>query len=148
MKVVLKKEIKNLGKQGDIKEVADGYARNYLFPQNIAEPVTNVALARLAKEREGKAREAEEDLKRVEELITTLEGQSISFLAKASEEGVLYASISAQKIATKLKKKGFEVTKNNILLTEPIKELGDHEVIVQFPHGLESRIVVVVGEEI
>jgi len=147
MRVLIKKHVQGVGDKGDIRDVADGYAQNYLIPQGLAEPVSAVALERIRRENKQKSKEAEQDLERVEKLASDLEGYSIEFLAKASEEGRLYAAITAQKIVSKLKKKGFPIDKQHIVLPEPIKDLGDHEVRVQFPHGLEARIVVVIGED-
>ena len=148
MKVVLKKPIPELGNKGEVCVVADGYARNYLIPRGFAEPATTEVLQLAGKEKVEKEKAAEQDLAHVESIASALEGQSVEFLVKASEEGRLYAAITPQKISTKLKKNGFPIDQKQIILSGALKELGDHEVLVRFPHGLEARIIVVVGEEL
>lgn len=147
MKVILLKNVEKLGKMGEVKEVADGYARNFLIPRGLAELATEKALAKIEEIKKATARKAELELKKFQELAEKLEGIEIVVKAKVGEGGKLYGSVTEEQIAQKLKEKGFEIKKGQIKLEKPIKEVGGHEVMVQLNHGLEARIYVMVVEE-
>jgi len=148
MKVILLQDIDNLGKKHEVKEVKDGYARNFLIPQGLVKIATEEALKWLEAQREIEEKRAEEGLKQVQETASRLDGQEVVITVKIGEEGQLFESINVQKIFDELKKMGFVVKKNQIDLIEPIKELGEFPVKVKFDHNLEPEItVVVVGEE-
>ena len=146
MKVILLKDVKNLGDEGDVKEVALGYARNFLIPQGLAVEATPQAEAEAKAKKEKIAKEAEMNLKKAEELAAKLEGQTVEVTAKASEGGTLYGAVSEAKIAEALKKKGFAVRKNQIK-AEHIKEVGEHEITINLDHGLEAKVTLVINTE-
>lgn len=141
MKVILLKPVEKLGRTGEIKEVALGYARNYLFPRGLADEATPDIVARISKLQERQRKVAEGDLQRAEALAAQLDGQEVTVEAKATSEGSLYASVSPAKVASALQAKGFAVAKEQVLSAH-IKEVGEHEVTITFPHGLESRVTV------
>jgi large subunit ribosomal protein L9 len=147
MKIILLKEVEKLGRKFDVKEVADGFARNFLFPRGLAKPATASALkeAEIAKKVFEAA--AEMDLKKTEELVAELDGQEIEIMSKISEDGKLYGSITSQKIYKILQDKGFDVRKKQVKLNEPIKETGEHEVALELAHGLEAKIKIIVTGE-
>ena len=146
MKVILLKKIKQLGEIGDIKEVADGYALNFLFPQKIAEPATNENISQLKMHRNEEIKKEEEDLVLDQQKVKKLQGIVLELKGKCSGEGKLYSSVSAAMIADKLKEKGIAIEKKQINLTKPIKEVGEHTVFIVLNHGLEAEITVVVNE--
>ncbi|MBN1779416.1 MAG: 50S ribosomal protein L9 [Candidatus Buchananbacteria bacterium] len=146
MRVILLKDVKDIGKKGDIKDVALGYARNFLLPQNLAQEATPDAVAKVAAESVKKAKLAEQDLEETEKLAARLEGQIVEVSAKANEQGSLYAAVPATKIVSALKAKGFDVRKEMIEVGH-IKEIGEHELLVSLSHGLEARLTLVVNEE-
>ena len=147
MKVILIKDVKTLGGIGDVKEVANGYARNFLIPKGYAEIATKTAMEKAEKIKNKKEEEAKEELINIEGMAEKLEGVSVTLKVKADESGKLYASIKTGEISKELGKKGFEISKNKIVIEEPIKEVGDYEVIVNLEHGLETRIGVVVESD-
>lgn len=147
MKVILLKNVNGLGKIGEVKEVAPGYARNFLIPQGLAEAATEQAVAQIEQMKEAARRKVEFELKTFQELAEKLEGVEIVIKAKAEEGGKLYGSVSEEQIVSKLKEKGFDIKKKQIVLEKPIKDLGGHEVLVQLNHGLEAKIYVMVAEE-
>ncbi len=147
MKIILLKNVNNLGKIGEVKEVADGYARNFLIPRGFAEAATEGAVARIEEMKKAAERKAEHELKAIQELAEKLEGVEVIIKAKAEEGGKLYGSVSEEQIASKLKEKGFDIKKKQIVLEKPIKDLGGHEVMVQLNHGLEAKVYVMVTEE-
>ena len=147
MKVILLQDVENLGKKGDIKNVANGYARNFLFPRKLAKLATKEAIEELEKQKELEAKKAEEELKKIQELVSQVDGLEFDLIVKADENGKLYGSINEIEISKILKSKGFEIKKKQIKIPQPIKELGEFPVTILFDHGLEAEIKLIVMEE-
>ncbi len=147
MKVILLKDVEKVGKKFEVKEVKSGYARNFLFPQELAKPVTKEALAWLETQKEIGEKKAEDGLKKIQETASAIDDQEVIILVKVGDEGQLFETINAQKIAEKLKEAGFEVKKSQIILPEPIKELGEFPVKIKFEHNLEVEIKVITTKE-
>jgi large subunit ribosomal protein L9 len=147
MKVILIKDIENLGNAGDVKEVANGYARNFLIPGGYIEVATKSAVERAEKIKIEKEKVAKKGLKGIEEIAEKLESVSITIKAKADDSGKLYAAIKSKEIFKSLNDKGFKISEDKIVIEKPIKELGDYEVIINLDHGLEVRIGVVIESE-
>lgn len=147
MKVILLQDIENMGKKFELKEVADGHARNFLFPQGLAKQATKEALEWLALQKELIAQKAEGELKLVQEAASKLDDMEITLQMKVGDEGQLFESVNAQKIADRLKELGFEVKKSQIKLEDPIKELGEYPVKLVFDHNLEAEIKLIITEQ-
>ncbi len=147
MRVILLEDIENLGKKYEIKEVKDGYARNFLLPKGLAKKAGKEALAWLETQKEIGTKRAEEDLKKVQEIATAIDDQEVIISVKVGEEGQLFESITSQKVSEKLKERGFDVKKIKIDLPEPIKELGEFPVKIKFEHNLEAEIKVIIIKE-
>ena len=147
MKVILLKDIQNLGKKYDIKEVKNGYARNFLIPQDLAKSATRQTLKWLKSKKESIKKEIEEDLKKEQETASTLDGLELNISVKVGEEGQLFESINSQKISDKLKETVYDVKKSKIILEEPIKTLGEFPIKINLEHNLEVEIKVIVVEE-
>lgn len=148
MKVILLKDIENLGKKYEVKEVKDGYARNFLFPNNLAKAATKEALKWAELQKEIMAQKAEEELREIQEQVSKIDGLEIEIPVKIGEKEQLFEKIGAQKIAEKIKEiSSVEVKKNQILLKEPIKELGEFEIKVKFEHNLEAKIIIIVSSQ-
>jgi len=118
-----------------------------LIPKGLVKPVTEESLKWLEAQQEVLKEKAEQDLKKFQDLATSLDGQEIMMPVKVGEEKQLFEAISVQKIFEKLKEIGFDVKKNQIILAEPIKELGEFPVKIRFSHNLEVEIKVIVTEE-
>src|SRR3989344_2978208 len=127
MKVILLQDIEKLGKKYEIKHVADGHARNFLLPKNLVKPATEENLKWL---------EIEEEVKKVQAVASTIDGIEIILPMKIGEKEQLFEAVTAQKISEKLKEQGFEVKKTQIVLKDPIKELGEFPVKIQLGHNL------------
>lgn len=147
MKVILLKDIKNLGKKFEIKEVADGYAKNYLIPKGLVKPATKEALEWLKVQKEILEKKAEEDLKKVQELASSIDGLEVMIPVKVNEKGQPFESITTAKISEKLQEMGFKIKRQQINLPKPIKELGEFPIKITFEHNLEAEIKLVVVEE-
>jgi len=130
MKVVLLKDIKGIGRRFEEKNVADGYAMNFLLPNKYAVPVNEAGAIKALKENEAKNREAE--MKRVEEAVAKISGTEINLKLKANEKSHLFASINAEKLSDVLKKeKGIEIGADHIVLEYPIKQTGTFEIPIR-----------------
>jgi large subunit ribosomal protein L9 len=147
MKVILLQDIENLGKKHEVKEVKNGYARNFLIPKGLVKMATKGALEWLKNKKEMEDEKAKEELKEAQELASALDRQEVVFAVKIGEEGQLFEAINVDKIEENLKKQGFDTQKIKINLTEPIKELGEFPVKVKCDHNLEAEIIVVIEEE-
>lgn len=147
MKVILTKDVQNLGHTGDVKEVSGGYAKNFLIPGGYAKVATESIIKKADEMKVQKDKEAEIELEKAKEVVATIQGQSVTIKAKADPSKKLYAAVKAEEIAEALKAKGFAVDKSKVVVDEPIKELGDFEVTLNLEHGLEARIAVIVEAE-
>jgi large subunit ribosomal protein L9 len=149
MKLILKRAVPKLGEPGDVVSVKPGYARNYLLPQGLAYEASEANLRKIEAERN----EAEERMRKGflegKRRASVLEGVSITFSARASEEGRLFGSVSASDIADKLNEtsRGFEVERRQVLLDDTIKDLGEHVVLVRLFQDVEVEVQVRVDRE-
>ncbi len=147
MKIILLQDIGGLGKKYDVKEVKNGYAKNFLLPKELARAATKKALKWLEDQKEIIVKEAEEDLKLAQELASRLDGSEVAINVKIGEESQLFESINSQKIAEKLKEMGFEIKKSQIKLEKPIKELGEFPIKISLDHNLEAEISLIISGE-
>jgi large subunit ribosomal protein L9 len=145
MKVILQKDVKDLGKVGDLVTVKNGYARNYLFPRRLAVTATEggeVEWNHLKKVADIKKKKAMSG--RIE-LIKKLQGLTLNFkLEAAADSEKLFGSVTNQDISKELEKQGFSIDKRDIHLDEAIKLLGQHKAHVRMGEGLEAELTVVV----
>jgi len=144
MKVILLKNIENLGEKYEIKKVKAGYAKNFLIPKGLVKVATKKNLEWLKAQKEIQKEEAEKELKEVQSLASKLDGQEITFPVKLGQDGQIVGVINTLKIYKELKNLGFEIKKSQIELAEPLKELGEFPVKINLPHKLEAEIKVIV----
>lgn len=148
MKVILLSELKGKGGEGDIVEVADGYANNYLFPQKIAVAATKGNLKQLEQRKHNIATREAARIEEAQALKAALDDLSVKVEARVGEEGVLFGSITAAMIADALKEaEEIEIDRKRIDLKNPIKTAGKHEVVVSIYRDIKSSLTVVVGNE-
>ncbi|MFA7654154.1 MAG: 50S ribosomal protein L9 [Candidatus Magasanikbacteria bacterium] len=145
MKVLLLQNIPGLGKIDDVKDVAEGYARNFLFPRHLAVQSTAHALAEIEAQKKKKSKDELKDLQNQQALAQKLDDLEVIFKEKVSESGQLYAAIGVAKILEALKKMGYGVNKDQIILGKPIKEAGEYQAKVKLRHGLEATLNLVVN---
>ncbi len=139
MKVVLLQDIKGVGKTDEIKEVNEGYARNFLFPKHFAVQALNKNIKELDDRKRKEAKESERELQELQGLAGRLDGFEILIKEKASEGGILYASIGPQRLVQELNKRGFKIEKNQIKNLN-IKKAGEYTVNIKLNHGLEAQV--------
>lgn len=146
MKVIFLEDVKNVGKKGEIKEVAEGFARNFLLSKNLAEVATAGAVekAQKMKAEEDKIKSAE--IAKFRELESKLRSTILKMKSKG-EKKKLFGSITIKEIMSALNKEGFSILEKNIILKEHIKTIGDHEVEIDLGHGIKTKIKIVVELE-
>lgn len=148
MDVLLLMDVEQLGQAGDIKKVADGYARNYLLPRNLAVVATPAAVKQTKQIRKAEASRQAKVLSEAQALAAELDGTIVSFDARAGEEDRLYGSITSANIADALEEEtGHEVDRRKIVLEEPLKELGTHAVTIRLAPEAEAKVTVVIERE-
>jgi large subunit ribosomal protein L9 len=147
MKVILKRDVKGLGHEGDLKDVKDGYARNFLFPSGAAVLADKGQLANW--ERHKDQREERERAMRAdaEATIAQLKELSLQIPVKAGERGRLFGAVTNHQIADLINRSGVELDRHNLHLREPIKTLGDFKVEVKLMPGVETMLTVSVVPE-
>ncbi len=131
MKVILTKDVKAQGKKGEVIDVSDGYARNYLFPNNLAQPATSSALnsIKIAKEAEERRRKIEHD--EAVELCKKLAGITVTVKIKTGANGKLFGALNTAAVSDALKAIGIELDKKKIVISEPIKSLGRYVLTIK-----------------
>jgi large subunit ribosomal protein L9 len=150
MKVILIDEIRGLGSRGDVVNVKDGYARNYLLPKNLAREATAGNLKSVEQERKKWALLAAKEKEQAEKAAGAVKGTKVVVQKRVGESGQLFGSVTANEIADALTEKGFEVDKRRIELGHPIKTLGTHDVEVRLHKDVMAQIqveVVPIGVE-
>ncbi len=148
MKVILLKDVENVGKKYEVKDVKPGHARNLLIPQNLVKPATKQNMEWLEVQKKVMEAEVTEELKQVQELASQIDGLEVAISVKIGEDGQLFESINAQKISEKLKEMGFVVKKAQVSLEKPIKEAGEFAVKINLDHNLEGEInLIITGEK-
>jgi large subunit ribosomal protein L9 len=147
MEVILRQHVDNLGKRGEIVKVADGYARNYLLPRKLALPATAGNKQHVARERKiFEAREAE-DRSQAEAIASRLVAVPVTIARRVGETEQLYGSVTAADIADFLKTKGFEIDRRKLILPEPIKTIGQHDVPLKLHREVTVPLKVHVVKE-
>ncbi len=141
MRVLFLRDVKGVGRKGEIKEVSDGYARNMLLPKGFAEAATHDAEKRL---KEKKASEEKEALN-FNSKIKDIESQSFSFPIRVGEKGEIYGSIKKDDIDKKLKSLGFPGV--SAILDKPIRHVGEHEIEITIGRGIRGKIKISVMPE-
>ena len=148
MKVLLCEDVKKLGWLGDIIEVNDGYARNYLIPQGLAKIASEASIKAIAQEKARRADQRMLQSRQLEDAAKALEGAEAVITAKANEQGVLFGSVAPRQIAANLREQGFEVADEVVKLSEHIKHIGTHTVMLKFAEDLTAAVNVVVVPEL
>ncbi len=147
MKVLLCEDISKLGWLGDVVEVAEGYARNYLLPQGLAKVANEGNIRAIAEEKAKRAEERLKERKRLEVAAEKVNGAEAVVAAKANEHGVLFGSVTERMIAANLREQGFSVADEIVKLSEHIKQIGAHTVTLKFAEDVTATVNVVVVTE-
>jgi large subunit ribosomal protein L9 len=143
MKVILLKKVKGLGDVDEVKDVTEGYARNFLFPNHLAVQATSASQSELKARKDKKAKQKVHDLQEQQSLAGQMDGVEVEISEKANDKGVLYAAVTPQKIAKALNSLGFPVKPEQVI-AKALKSAGSFPVTIKFGHGLEAEITVIV----
>ncbi|MDD5656004.1 MAG: 50S ribosomal protein L9 [Elusimicrobia bacterium] len=144
MKVILRSSVENLGRTGDIKEVADGYGRNFLLPNRLAVRATPAALKEWEKCKDKRAKVVATEIASAKTLAEKLSGVKLSFTMPASPEGRLFGSVGKADILKSLKASGIEVGKGVVRLDAPIKTVGEHDVELRLQPEVSAKVKIAV----
>jgi large subunit ribosomal protein L9 len=147
MEVILREDVKSLGKAGELVKVKPGYARNFLLPKGLAYEATEGNRKRIQAESKARVAKSAEERTAAEALAARLGAVSVTLARKAGEGDRLFGSITAQDIADALAKQGFAVDKRKIELEHPIKSLGAHSVPLRLHHEVQAELRVTVVAE-
>lgn len=140
MKVILLKDVAGTGKTGAVVEVKEGFARNYLFPRGLAAPASDGAMRMLANQKQAVDRRKERETAEAAEAIRRLEGLVLEVRSKAGGGGKLFGSVTSQQIADALAKRGFEISRKQVELDEPIRVQGFYQVPIRIAPGTVVRV--------
>jgi len=141
MKLILKNDVKNLGLEGEVVEVADGYARNFLLPNQRAVRASESNVKQFEKEQEDLKEQREKKKERAQDRADQLKTIELTLEENASEEGSLYGSISGTDIAERLQQEGYEdITAKQIGIENPIREIGEYSVRIQLFESVEAEV--------
>lgn len=146
MKVIFLANVPGTAKKGDIKEVSDGYARNFLFVKKLAKPASAVAVEQLKAQNARAEREAGEELRHFQRDAARLDGHELYVEEKTTPDGKLYAAVGPARLAEMIKAQiGLVINPKHITIPKPIKNIGQHYFTVSFPHSLEAELSVTVS---
>ena len=147
MKVILQKDVKDVGKVGDLVSVSAGYARNFLFPRKLATEATEKRVSEwehLNRVAEAKKKKAKAERMTV---IQKLQGTAVTFKMSAADTNKIFGSVTTIDISKELEKSGFSIDRKDIHLEEQIKMLGTHKALIKLGEGVETSIQIVVERQ-
>ncbi len=142
MKVILKEDVERVGKRGDIVNVSDGFARNYLIPKKLAIPATESNLKAFQNEEKLRRMKAEREKTKAEKLANKIKNISITIAVKTGEDDKLFGAVSSVDILSALKEKGIELQKGMIRMEDSIRTLGTHYVPIKLHPEVEAKLKV------
>ena len=142
IKIVLKGDVAGVGKTGDVKQVKDGFARNFLLPRNLASVATDHALRQVEIDQKKKETKKVLEKKKAQELAEKFNNLSVTMAVEVNEDGKLYGSLSAQDVEKALSAEGIEIDKKMILLDSPIKDLGIYDLDIKLHPEVAVKIKV------
>lgn len=147
MEVILKEDVPKLGHRGEVVKVAEGYGRNYLLPRKLAIEANQGNKAVIEQMKQSAVRRSAVEKTDAESLSKQLEAVSLRFERKAGEKDHLFGSVTSSDVADALEKKGFNIDRRKIQLSEPLKSLGDFEVSIKLHRDVATRIKVTIAKE-
>lgn len=147
MKVILLEDVKSLGKRGDMVNVADGYARNYLFPRNLAIEATEGSIKQLEQEKATMEKKKQKEIETAKKIAEKLSNMTVTIKVKSGENGKLFGSVTSKDVADALKTQcKINIDKRKIELDEPIKSLGNYAVEVKLAPEVQTKLTVKIVE--
>jgi large subunit ribosomal protein L9 len=142
MKVILLQDTSDIGKKFEVKEVKDGYARNFLLPRKMAQIATETALRELAKKKEILEKERQEKINHLKEIAKKLEELKLTFILREGEKGEIFGSVSKSEIIKALKDRGFDEKNWEVKLERPLKTAGEHAAEIGLGEGIKTKVKI------
>ncbi|MDL2289370.1 50S ribosomal protein L9 [Clostridia bacterium OttesenSCG-928-F22] len=142
MKVILQQDLKGTGKSGEVINVSEGYARNYLLPKGLALPADAANMNEYTQKQNAAKHKKDLEKQQAQEAADKLSGSKITIAAKTGENGKLFGSITSKEISEELSKIGFAIDKRKVELKEPIRTLSTQEVVIKVYAGITAKITV------
>lgn len=146
MKVILKADVKGTGKKGDIIEVSEGYAKNFLLKKKLAEIATESGINEINQRKAAEAFHKSEEIKAMQKLAGELNGKTVNLSIKTGENGKVFGSITSAQVASALAEMGFDIDKKKIQIDGNIKAVGLYEAKIKLMENIESKITISVEE--
>ncbi|MDO8664342.1 MAG: 50S ribosomal protein L9 [Candidatus Liptonbacteria bacterium] len=144
MKVILLEDVKKIGKRFDVKEVSDGYAKNFLFPNGLADVATPSALKELEKKKVEMEKEGHERIKHLDEIARKINDRNLEFPVKTGSHGEIFGSVTKEMILKGLRDTGLiRAERAEIKMERPLKELGEHKIEVYLKKGIKAELKVI-----
>lgn len=147
MKIILLQDVKGQGKKGEVVEVNEGYARNFLIKKGLAEVATASKLNDITQKKASQDFHKAEEVKAMQALAAEVKGKTFNVKIKAGQGGKVFGSVTAQNISDALSAQGYDVDKKKIILTQPIKTVGVYDIDLKLTEGVSSKIKVSVEAE-
>ena len=148
MKVILQQDVRGQGKKGEMIEVAEGYARNYLLPRKLAVPATADAMNTMRLQEKAKKAEEARQKAEAQAVAEKLKGAVVKLTAKAGANGKLFGAVTSKEVSDALQSQhGIELAKNKIVMDEPIKSYGSYELKAKLGFEISGTVYVIVAEE-
>jgi large subunit ribosomal protein L9 len=148
MDVILREDIDNLGSRGQVVQVANGYARNFLLPKRLAVAATEANKKIVEQERQSHLRKEAKQKNEAEDLGKMMAGVTVTIAQKAGENDQLFGSVTSKDVAEALEQKNFTIDRRKIQLDEPIKQLGEHKVVVRLHRDVTAEVTVNVVRDV
>ncbi len=147
MRVLLLKDVPGTGRKNDIKDVNDGFARNFLLARNLAVVATDIKIQHVEMEKQGKEQKQQIEQKKYQDLADQVKEIEAVILTKVGEKGRAFGSISAHEIKKAIENQGITIDEAWIELEEPIKSTGAKQIVLKFPHGVSGLVTVIIKPE-
>ncbi|QSZ27345.1 50S ribosomal protein L9 [Aceticella autotrophica] len=147
MKVILNKDVKGIGKAGEIVNVSDGYGRNYLLPKGLATDATKANLHALNEKKKAEEKKRQQEMEKAQEIAKKIALETIVLKVKAGENGKLFGSITSKDIQDVLNRKGFDIDKKKINLPEAIRSTGSFNVDIKLYPGVSAKVKIQIEAE-
>ena len=147
MDVILREDIDKLGSRGQVVQVASGYARNFLLPKRLAVPATEANKKIVEQERQSHLRKEAKQKTEAEDLGKMMAGVTVTISQKAGENDQLFGSVTSKDVADALEQKGYTIDRRKIQLEDPIKQLGEHKVVIRLHRDVTAEVTVNVVRE-
>lgn len=145
MKVVLRQDVKSIGKKDELHEVSDGYARNFLFPRGLAVQADSAAMQEVKSKQNAREHHHQEEVKAAQKLAGKLDGTKLTIKAKVGENGHLFGAVTARDVSKALKDSGFDIDKRKINLgVKDIKSFGEYDAEIKIMAGITANVLVIV----